>query len=136
MNMKTLIGSAGAAAAAALAFGLCLSTPAMADDNEVIVQAPYSVHRDTTRNSGSLGSEERVSVSKYVSARGLDLRYQRDANLLYSRIDWAARDVCQQAARSLSVAYSSYETSPRECYADAYRTAKRQADRMIARARW
>jgi UrcA family protein len=121
------------AVAAIAALGV-MAPVASAQDDEIIVQAPYSVRRDhrESRQSGGVANIERISVSRYVSTRGLDLRSDRDADELFRRMNYAAREACDEADTR-----SFHQTTTRDstCIRDAMRFAAPQAHAAIHQAR-
>ncbi|MES1156602.1 MAG: UrcA family protein [Alphaproteobacteria bacterium] len=118
----TLVGGA-----AALTIGMIGAVPALAqDDDQIIVPAPYHIHRDVN------GETESVEVSRIVTADGLDLRYDSDVYQLRQRIHDAAWDACDAAGQAL---HGESTTSDRECVRQAIRGAEPQAEDAIARAR-
>jgi UrcA family protein len=103
----------------------------MADpDESVTVTAPYTVRTERERTRGSAISEERVSVSRAVSIRDLDLRYDGDVEIAVQRVDIAAREACDYADELQRFS----ETSDSECRREAVRGARPQLRAAIARA--
>lgn len=127
-------------AAAALAFAAPAlaktpygySQPAAYTENEIVV-VPYGIQRyETGRRTSIGGREEMLTLSRVVTADGLNLRYEADAAELYRRIDATARDICNELDR----AAMGSSTTDRECIRDAVREARPHADAMIYRARY
>lgn len=124
--------------AALIAAGLAM-TPALAEtykvasNDEIVIVAPYTVERDVDRSFGVGPDNERVAVSRRVSLKGLDLRYEGAVDELNRRINWTAVQVCEEA--ELHMRNTTTGTSDRECVRDAVRRARSEAELHIDRAR-
>jgi len=127
-----------ATAAAALAI---TAVPAIAKD------AVYTPTYYTPDSTASTGYEEDIIVTPYgvresrdgtltlsrtISTKGLDLRSPSGVDELNRRINWTARDICEElddAAPRTSL------SSDRDCVRDAVRGARDQAEAIIDQAR-
>lgn len=118
------------AGASALAL---IATPALAQSyNDEIIVGPPTVERHTTGRSSSGIPIEEMSITRVVSARDLDLRYDADVHELHRRISVTARAMCDDLDRASS---GLMITSDRECVRDAVRDAMAQVDVAIYHAR-
>lgn len=114
---------------AAMVAGLAL-TPAGADayktavvaEDEIVITAPYTVHRDG----------EAVSVSRTVSVKGLDLRYASAVEELNRRVAVTAEIACDEAEDYLR---AQSATTDRQCVRNAIRGARSQVAALIDRYR-
>jgi UrcA family protein len=139
-------GSIAALAAAAVAM---LAVPALAQvkdkypdaygaydpydySDEVVVIAP-GVYRDRTGERTAIGARvETLTAHRGVYTGDLNLRYDRDVDVLRSRIRATAVDACNDIERASS---GLLLDSDRECVRDAVRSANVEADAMIYAAR-
>lgn len=121
-----------ATAAIALAtFAVSASAQSVKDtgyyDDEITVIAPYVYRERTGRSSSGIPIEE-LTFQRIVDTNGLDLRYDLDIDELYRRIEYTAREACdevQRASRGAPI------TTERECVREATRDAVAQADALI-----
>lgn len=121
--------AAGMASAAPAAFSQDDKT--VAADDEIIV-SPYQIQRERVeRNHGGFGVEA-LTLSRVVTAEGLDLRYDADVRELFHRVNYTARQVCQDLDDATNGASL---TSDRECVRDAIRGARPQVEAVVADAR-
>lgn len=95
-------------------------------EDELVITAPY-IERE--RRGAGINRTEEVSVSRIVSARDLDLRYDSDVAVLRQRIRDTAELVCDEARYELR---GSPMESDRECVRDAVRDAMADANDLIA----
>lgn len=96
-------------------------------DDEITVVAPYVYRERTGRSSSGIPIEE-LTFQRVVDTNGLDLRYDSDVDELYRRIEYTAREACdevQRASRGAPI------TTERECVRQATRDAMAQADALI-----
>ncbi|MGE0740139.1 MAG: UrcA family protein [Hyphomonadaceae bacterium] len=109
------------------------ATPALAQsyDNEIVV-GPPNVQRETTGRSASGARIETLSLTRVVSARDLNLRYDADVRELHRRIRDTAVSMCNEIDRSSN---GLTITSDRQCVREAVRDAMVQADAMVYYAR-
>lgn len=121
-----LVIAAGAFAATAQA------EPYYADDGVTVV-SPYIVKKQ--RDTSSVTGGQRITVSRVVSTRDLDLRRGDDVYRLNREVEYAASDVCRQIDLVEPAAYFT-ASEQRECYRDALRGAQRQVNRAVARANY
>ncbi|MGE3143432.1 MAG: UrcA family protein [Hyphomonadaceae bacterium] len=106
------------------------AAPAFALDDDITVIAP--VHRHVERSASGMPVET-VRMSSIVSARDLDLRYDRDVNEFYRRIDYTARETCAMLTR---LSGETPLTTDAQCVRDAKRDARPQAEAIVARVRY
>jgi UrcA family protein len=122
--MKLFVRNAVLALMGAVASG-ALASAAMAQDVDgVVVTAPYVSKTETV---GKRAGEQTISLRGYVATRGLDLRYHRDIDELWRRVDYTARQTCAELERMYP---DSYDTD-RGCVRDAIRSARPQVNGMI-----
>lgn len=95
-------------------------------DEELVITAPY-IRRD--RSGVGINRTEEVSVSRVVSARDLDLRYDRDVAILRDRIRETAALVCDEAQDELR---GSPAETDRQCEREAVRDAMAEVNDLIA----
>lgn len=116
-------------ASAALACGVMLSAPVMAQDSseDITIYAP----RLHVEPGGRDALPEKVSLSRAVSYDDLDLTTYEGARDLRYRVRDEAREVCRQ----LADAYPVYQIQGANCLRDATRDALIQADHAISDAR-
>jgi UrcA family protein len=95
-------------------------------EEELVITAPY-VRRD--RSGVGINRTEEVTVSRVVSARDLDLRYDRDVAILRERIRDTAAIVCDEAQDELRGPPSE---SDRQCEREAVREAMADANDLIS----
>lgn len=121
-------------AASAIALS-ALAAPAFAQsvksnvyyDDEITVVAPY-VHRERTGRSTSGIPIEELTLQRVVDTSGLDLRSNSDVEELYRRIEYTAREACDEVERA---SRGAPITTERECVREATRDAISQADALI-----
>jgi UrcA family protein len=121
-------------AAAAIAFTTS-TAPAFAQsvkdtgyyDDEITVVAPY-VHRERTGRSSSGIPIEELTLQRVVDTHDLDLRYDGDVDELYRRIEFTAREACDEVERA---SRGAPITTERECVREATRDAVAQANALI-----
>ena len=120
MNFPTKAALVALAAGAA-----CLAAPAFAQDDTIIVTVP---HKQIVGRTSSGAPIERLSVSRVVSARDLDLRLTADVNELNRRIDFAARHACRElnARYPDSVFVPEGSSNSRTCYSDTLQSVRQQ----------
>lgn len=129
-----------AAAASALTFAMSPSfaektaeTALYANEEEEIVIYPYGVRRESIGRSPLGARVEEISLSRIVSADGLDLRYDGDVDELRRRISYTAQLVCDELDAELR---GHSMTTDRQCVRDAVRDAEPQVDALVQRSRW
>ncbi|MBP6689897.1 MAG: UrcA family protein [Hyphomonadaceae bacterium] len=121
-----------ATAAIALAtFAVSASAQSVKDtgyyDDEITVIAPYVYRERTGRSSSGIPIEE-LTFQRIVDTNGLDLRYDSDIDELYRRIEYTAREACDEVERA---SRGAPITTERECVREATRDAVAQADALI-----
>lgn len=94
-------------------------------DDELVITVPY-IRRD--RVGVGANRAEEVSVSRIVSTRDLDLRYDSHVAVLRERIRDTAALVCDEAQNELR---GLPLESDRECERDAVRAAMADANDLI-----
>lgn len=94
-------------------------------ESEITVTAPYRVRRSAN------GDE--ASVTRVVSARDLDLRYQAHADELYRRVVNTAKAACEDAD---DVLRGNSATTDRQCVRKAVNDAMPQYRAVVTRARY
>lgn len=124
---------AGAAIAPSFAQSVVKPDPYAYEENEIVV-VPYGIQRyETGRNApGSIAREQVLQLSRVISTDGLDLRYDPDVAALNQRVEYTAREICNELDRA-SAGQST--TSDRECVRDAVRAAEPQVEAAVVRAR-
>ena len=119
------------AAAATLFAGVATPSFAQYYDDEIVV-VPYGVQSEVTGRSSTTGAPiETRSLSRVVTTEGLDLRYDAAVDELYRRIEFTARESCDELGRTADIQL----TTDRQCVNEAVRDAMPQADAVVARAR-
>lgn len=96
-------------------------------DDEITVVAPYVYRERTGRSSSGIPIEE-LTFQRVVDTTGLDLRYESDVDELYRRIEYTAREACDEVERA---SRGAPITTERECVREATRDAIAQADALI-----
>lgn len=119
------------AVAAGSLFGI--AAPAFAQDDDVVVYAPYT-HSPRAETSASGVPIAVTTRSIAVSTRDLDLRRDRDVNELYRRVNYTAQEACDDINR-MTVLDNSL-TTDRQCMREAVLSARPQVDAMVTRARY
>lgn len=130
MTHKTTLWIATAAIALAT-FAASASAQSVKDtgyyDDEITVVAP-NVYRERTGRSSSGIPIEELTFQRIVDTNGLDLRYDSDVDELYRRIEYTAREACDEVERA---SRGAPITTERECVREATRDAVAQADALI-----
>lgn len=96
-------------------------------DEEIAVVAPEVYRERTGRSSSGIPIDE-LTFERVVETRDLDLRRNADVDELYRRIEYTAREACDEVARA---SQGAPLTTRRECVRDATREAMAEADAMI-----
>ena len=100
------------------------TTPVVYEEDDIVI-VPYGIRE---------GRDGTVTLSRAVSIKDIDLRYDAGVDELNRRISWTAREICDElddASRS-----SLLLTSERDCVRDAVRGARPQIDAAVQRARY
>lgn len=100
------------------------STTAVVYEDDIVI-VPYGIRE---------GRDGTLTMSRAVSIKDIDLRYDAGVDELNRRITWTAREICDElddASRS-----SLLLTAERDCVRDAVRDARPQVDAAIQRARY
>ncbi|MEQ1809911.1 MAG: UrcA family protein [Terricaulis sp.] len=130
MTHKTTLWIA-TAAIALTTFAASASAQSVKDtgyyDDEITVVAPYVYRERTGRSSSGIPIEE-LTFQRVVDTNGLDLRYDSDIDELYRRIEYTAREACDEVERA---SRGAPITTERECVREATRDAVAQADALI-----
>lgn len=129
MNTPVLLIAASAIALSALA------APAFAQkydgqyyyDDEITVVAPEVYRERTGRSSSGIPIDE-LTFQRIVETRDLDLRHGADVDELYRRIEYTAREACDELQRA---SRGAPLTTRRECVREATREAMADADALI-----
>jgi UrcA family protein len=96
-------------------------------DDEITVVAP-EVYRERTGRSTSGIPIEELSVQRVVDSSDLNLRRNADVYELYRRIEYTAREACNEIMRA---SRGAPITTQRECVREATRDAMAEADALI-----
>lgn len=96
-------------------------------DDGITVVAPEIYRERTGRSSSGIPINE-LTAQRVVETRDLDLRRNADVDELYRRIEYSAREACEDIARA---SQGAPLTTRRECVRDATRDAMAEADAMI-----
>jgi UrcA family protein len=119
----------------ALALGLVAPGAAQAANDEIVITAPYVVHRSTPERNGPIPVET-ISLSHTIATGDLDLRRQPDINELYRRIDYTARATCAELEQARPSELYPPAPSDKGCYREALKSATHQADAIVAAANY
>lgn len=110
-----------------------IAAPAIAQDKDEIIVVPYGIQRyDEGQRTASGARVQTLTLSRYVSTEGLDLRRDSDVDALYERIEYTAREACRDLDRAADIS----TTSDRACVRDAVRGAEPQVSSLVARCRY
>jgi UrcA family protein len=115
----------------ALAAGLCLTIPALADELPTITIGAGTITKTEVGRSSSGIPTEEVTITHHVSYADLDLTTQAGAAELDRRVRETARAACKQ----LDELYPLEAKNVRECTQTSIAQASTQVDNAIAGAR-
>ncbi|MGE3304173.1 MAG: UrcA family protein [Hyphomonadaceae bacterium] len=101
-------------------------------NNDVVITAPYTVHRRTATQRMNGLPVETVSLTRIVRYDGLDLRRSADVAELQRRIVFTANQTCAELKQLYPRDIYPPQSSDRECVNQAIRGASAQANAAIA----
>ena len=107
--------------------GLGVAQAASAEEDQVMVDGPYTIHQQAEWVGSGHMNEVKITVSQKVSFADLDLSRQADLNMLRNRVKAAARDNCLELERRFPSPTFSLDTSRNECIRNAARDGLTQA---------
>jgi UrcA family protein len=102
-------------------------------DDGITVTAPRALHHRTVGRAPDGFPVEEVSLSRRISFSGLDLRSERDSQVLDQRIEATARRACDQLSHLYPQSQYPVISSDRDCYTQAVDDAMAQKDEIMNR---
>ena len=101
-------------------------------DDEITIVAPGVRREPTGRRSSSGIPIEELTLQRVVETHDLNLRRDTDVEELYRRVEYTAREACDEVERA---SQGAPITTERECVREATRDGMEQAEDLVYRAR-
>jgi UrcA family protein len=125
-RMKCALLAAGLLAGSAMFMS---GSAGAAQDEEITVLAPRTIHREVVGHTAIGAPIEQVSLSRRVSYYGLDLRRPSDMNELERRIKMTANEACDQLKQLYPL--DAATPSDQDCKTSAYNNGMEQVHMIV-----